>query len=110
MMSAIVVDKIAALKRTPLFKELDDATLRVLAEHALVRRFRKEEVLFVTGQEPRGLFVIVRGSVRAFREGSDGREQVIHVERAGATVAEVTTPEPIVNLTEFVTTVDLIFQ
>jgi CRP/FNR family transcriptional regulator len=85
----MVVDKIAALKRTPLFKDLDDATLSALAEHAVERHFRKGEVLFLTGEEARGLFVIVRGSVRAFRESLDGREQVIHVERAGATVAEV---------------------
>jgi CRP-like cAMP-binding protein len=85
----MIVDKMAALKRTPLFNELDDATLRVLAEHAVARHFRKDEVLFLMGQEARGLFVIVRGSVRAFRESVDGREQVIHVERTGATVAEV---------------------
>jgi CRP/FNR family transcriptional regulator len=85
----MIVDKVAALKRTPLFKELDDATLRVLADHAVARHFRKDEVLFLMGQEARGLFVIVRGSVRAFRESVGGREQVIHVERAGATVAEV---------------------
>lgn len=36
-----------------------------------------------------GLYVIVNGSVRAFSESLDGREQVIHVERAGGTVAEV---------------------
>jgi CRP-like cAMP-binding protein len=33
--------------------------------------------------------VSVAGAVRAFRESPDGREQVIHVERVGATVAEV---------------------
>jgi CRP/FNR family transcriptional regulator len=85
----MLLDKMAALKRTALFKELDDATLRVLAEHAVARHFRKDEVLFLAGQEADGLFVIVSGSVRAFRESLDGREQVIHVERAGATVAEV---------------------
>ena len=83
------IDKIAALKRTPLFKELDDATLKLLAEHAISRRYKKDDVLFVAGEEARGLFVIVHGSVRAFRESPDGREQVIHVERAGATIAEV---------------------
>jgi len=31
----------------------------------------------------------VRGALRAFRESLDGREQVIHVEHAGATIAEV---------------------
>lgn len=83
------IEKVVALKRTPLFKELDDATLALLAEHAVPRHYRKDEVLFVAGEEARGLFVIVDGSVRAFRESPDGREQVIHVERAGATIAEV---------------------
>ena len=35
------------------------------------------------------MYVIVDGALRAFRVSSDGREQVIHVERAGATIAEV---------------------
>ena len=85
----MVGDKTAALKRTPLFRELDDATLNLLAEHAVPRHYRKGEFLFLAGEEAHGLFVIVSGSVRAFRESLDGREQVIHVERAGATVAEV---------------------
>ncbi|HEX7294960.1 MAG TPA: Crp/Fnr family transcriptional regulator [Pyrinomonadaceae bacterium] len=84
-----MLDKIAALKRTKLFAELDDNTLRVLAERALEQRFQKDEVLFVAGEEARGLFVIVEGAVRAFRVSLDGREQVIHVERAGATIAEL---------------------
>ncbi len=85
----MTLDKIAALKRTKLFEELDEDTLHVLAERALERRFQKDEVLFVTGEEARGLFVIVDGAVRAFRVSLDGREQVIHVERRGATIAEV---------------------
>jgi CRP/FNR family transcriptional regulator len=85
----MTLDKIAALKRTSLFEELDENTLRVLAERAFERRFQKDEVLFVAGEEARGLYVIVEGAVRAFRVSLDGREQVIHVERAGATIAEV---------------------
>ena len=85
----MAIDKVAALKRTPLFKELDHATLQLLAQYAAPRHYRKDEVLFLAGEKAHGLFVIVNGSVRAFRESLDGREQVIHVERAGATVAEV---------------------
>jgi len=85
----MTVDKIAALRRTSLFEELDENTLRVLAERAFERRFQKDEVLFVAGEEAHGLYVIVEGAVRAFRVSLDGREQVIHVERAGATIAEV---------------------
>jgi CRP/FNR family transcriptional regulator len=83
------MDKLFALKRTKLFEELDDSTLRLLADRAFEQRFQKDEVLFIAGEEARGLFVIVEGAVRAFRVSLDGREQVIHVERAGATIAEL---------------------
>lgn len=85
----MTLDKIAALKRTALFRVLDDETLRSVATLATPRSFHKDEVLFIAGQKAQGLYIIVQGSVRAFRESTDGREQVIHVETAGATIAEV---------------------
>lgn len=83
------IDKVAALRNTSLFGELDEKTLGALAGRAIERRYGRDEVLFLAGEEARGLYVIVEGAVRAFRESPDGREQVIHVERAGATVAEL---------------------
>ncbi|MCG3161482.1 MAG: CRP-like cAMP-activated global transcriptional regulator [Acidobacteria bacterium] len=85
----MITDKITALRQTQLFGELEELDLRALAERAVERRLARDEILFVTGDEARGLFVIVRGALRAFREGVDGREQVIHVEREGATIAEL---------------------
>src|SRR5438128_3402439 len=83
------MDKIAALKRTAMFGELNDMDLRALADRASERRLGRGEILFFEGDEGGGLYVIVEGSVRAFRESLEGREQVIHVETAGATIAEV---------------------
>jgi CRP/FNR family transcriptional regulator len=85
----MVTDKIAALRRTTLFGELGEPELRALAERAVEHRLVRSEVLFVGGDEARGLYVVVEGAVRAFRESVEGREQVIHVEREGATVAEL---------------------
>src|SRR5262249_23682731 len=85
----MITDKISALKRTRLVGELEEPELRALAERAVERRLSRDEILFVAGDEAAGLFVIVSGALRAFREGVDGREQVIHVERAGATIAEL---------------------
>jgi CRP/FNR family transcriptional regulator len=85
----MATDKLSALGRTALFGGLDQATLGALAERAVEKRVARGEVLFMGGEEARGLYVVVEGSVRAFRESLDGREQVIHVERAGATFAEV---------------------
>ncbi len=85
----MLTNKIAALRRTALFGGLEEAALRALAEHAIERHLKRGEVLFVLGEEARGLYVIVEGAVRAFRSNPEGREQTLHVERSGATIAEV---------------------
>jgi CRP/FNR family transcriptional regulator len=85
----MITEKVAALRRTALFGELAEPELRALAERAVQQRLGRGETLFVAGEEARGLYVVVEGAVRASRVGLDGREQVIHVEHAGATLAEV---------------------
>lgn len=85
----MTTDKLSALRQTLLFGGLSETELEALAERAVERRLARGEVLFIAGDEAAGLFVIAEGAVRAYREGLDGREQVIHVERAGATIAEL---------------------
>ncbi len=85
----MTTDKISALRQTLLFGGLNETELEALAERAVERHLARGEVLFMAGDDAAGLFVIVEGAVRAYREGLDGREQVIHVERAGATIAEL---------------------
>jgi CRP/FNR family transcriptional regulator len=85
----MALDKAAVLRGTALFADLSDSELQAVAEHAAEQTLDRGEILFLAGDPARGLFVIIEGSVRAYRVGSDGREQVIHVERAGATVGEV---------------------
>ena len=82
-------DKIAIFKQTELFRDLDDAVLLLLAQHSVKKRLERNEILFLAGEPSKGLHVIASGSVRAFRTSTDGREQVIHVERAVTTIAEV---------------------
>ena len=82
-------NKVEILKQTELFRDLDDVILRVLAGHAVEKSLERNEILFLAGDEAKGLYVIAAGAVRAFRTGADGREQVIHVERAITTIAEV---------------------
>ena len=77
------------LKQTELFGGLGDDVLGLLAEHAVEKHLARGELLFLAGEKSSGLYVIAEGSLRAFRSGLDGREQVIHVERAVTTIAEV---------------------
>lgn len=85
----MVTEKVKALKQTALFGDLPESELSDLAELAFEKRLKRDEILFSAGEISQGLFVIISGSLRAFREGVDGREQVVHVERAGATIAEL---------------------
>jgi CRP/FNR family transcriptional regulator len=81
--------KSAIFKQTELFRDLEDNVLQILARRAIEKRLERNEILFLEGEDAAGLFVIAEGSVRAFRTAADGREQVIHVERAVTTIAEV---------------------
>ena len=83
------VDAVEALRKTELFRDLDETLLMALADRAVERRLRRDEILFTMGDSARGLYVIAAGSVRAYRTGNDGREQIIHTERAGSTIGEL---------------------
>jgi CRP/FNR family transcriptional regulator len=78
-----------ALQNTELFHDLSPSVLSKLAEKASERHLRRGEVLFLAGEDAKGFYVVAAGSVRAFRTGADGREQIIHVERSGATIGEL---------------------
>jgi len=82
------MNKIEALKKTEIFGHLTVKELGVVAQTCVERRLKKKEILFNAGDESRGLYVIVVGSLRAFRSNPEGREQIIHVEKAGTTIAE----------------------
>lgn len=79
----------AALKHTALFGELNTKELTQLAKQAVKVHFKKGEMLFLSGEEATGLFVIIDGKVRAFQHNAEGREHVMHVDTAGAVMAEV---------------------
>ncbi len=83
------MDKAAALSRTVLFGNLPPKELVELAALARLRELAQGEMLFLAGDKAAGLFVIASGTIRAFRVNPQGREQTIHIERAGATLAEV---------------------
>ena len=86
---SVLHDTIDILKRAELFKGLDDDVLRLLARHSNEKRLNRDEILFTSGDTAHSLYVIAEGAVRAFRSTPDGREQIIHVERAVTTLAEV---------------------
>lgn len=84
-----MMDRVRALQQTELFGSLAAPHLEALSRRVIEQTLKKGEILFMAGDAAAGLYVVVEGAVRAYRVSGDGREQVIHVERSGATLAEV---------------------
>src|SRR6185312_2433396 len=85
----MAMKRIAALQRTALFGCLTAEELSEIAQRAVERHFNKGEMLFLSGEPVKGLYVVVRGNVRVFQNNAGGREQVMHVDSAGSVIAEV---------------------
>jgi CRP/FNR family transcriptional regulator len=83
------MEKVAALQRTKMFEGLGETELAQITQKAVELRLQAGEMLFFSGERAKGLFVIASGKVRVFQHNTDGREQVMHVDTAGATIADV---------------------
>lgn len=77
------------LARLPLFRNLSERALEAVARRTVMRNVPKGTLLFRTGEPSRGLFVVLSGAIRIYRSNYEGREQVLHVQRPGQSVAEV---------------------
>jgi len=45
--------------------------------------FKKNQLIFLEGSLPRGVFYINHGKVKVFARGDEGKEQIIHIAKAG---------------------------
>jgi len=83
------LDPVDALRRVPFFAVLPIGDLQALARHCAVRQFSKDAVVFSEGDPCAGLLIVQSGVVKLCKTAETGREQVLAVERAGSTVAEL---------------------
>jgi CRP/FNR family transcriptional regulator len=77
------------LSHIPLFSSLGEEALNRLAERSLTRTYPAGHVLFTTGENCKGLFIVESGRVRIYRTSPAGREQILHTEGPGKPVAEL---------------------
>jgi CRP-like cAMP-binding protein len=77
------------LSQIALFAGLTAHEIEALAQRAVERRFAADEMLFWEGEACAGIFLIVEGSVKIFKTSPNGREMMLALESAPATVAEL---------------------
>src|SRR5690349_16780821 len=78
------------LRSCQLFTGLPQSELEQIAGVSVVKSLDKGEYLFHEGDPARGFYVVQRGAVNVHRVNATGKEQVIHVFRAGESFAEAT--------------------
>ena len=78
-----------ALRRVLFLRETTPEAIRALAEESFVRALVSGETLFLEGQPPLGLLVVLSGSIREGKIDARGRELTLGIHRAGSALGEL---------------------
>ena len=79
---------INTLRGCQLFAGLAPGDLNAIADITLVKSLDKGDYLFREGAPAQGFYIVQKGAVNVHRVNAAGKEQVIHVFRAGESFAE----------------------
>jgi CRP-like cAMP-binding protein len=82
-------DLLRTLRRLPLFADLSEEELDVIARDVTRRLYKKGDVIFSEGDRCNELLIVEEGSVKILKSAPSGREQLIAIERRGNSLAEV---------------------
>jgi len=84
-----VLKKIEVLRRVRFLRDLDEGTLEAVLERCIEKVYLRNQTLFLEGEKPRGLFVVRHGTIKVYKTSERGREQILELEGAGDSVAEL---------------------
>lgn len=84
-----IIAIVNSLRSCQLFTGLPQADIEQIACVTTVKPLDKGDYLFHEGDTAHGFYVVQRGSVNVHRVNASGKEQVIHIFRAGDSFAEV---------------------
>ncbi len=71
------------LENVPLFSGLPKKALAEIEQHGSVKSYKKNVIVINQDDETYSLYVILKGSVKVFVSGEDGREAVLNHQQAG---------------------------
>jgi CRP-like cAMP-binding protein len=88
-MRVLKSDLAITLRRVPLFTDLSEAELALIAERVVRRKYSAGMTVFSEGEACRELMIVEEGTIRILKTASNGRQQLIGIERVGNSLAEV---------------------
>ncbi|MDU2065739.1 MAG: Crp/Fnr family transcriptional regulator [Sporomusaceae bacterium] len=76
------------LKNIPVFEELGETELALIAELTVTRNYKKSMIIFMEGEPGEGFYYVKSGKVKIVQASSDGREHIINILGPGEVFAE----------------------
>jgi len=76
------------IQTLPLFKGLPDPTLAKLFEKASIHHYKKGAPLFLEGEQPSKLYIILDGWVKLYKGNSSGEETIVQMLTSADMIAE----------------------
>jgi len=85
---------ISTLRCAQLFSGISGEDLATIAGFTQIVPLAKDDYLFREGEQSRGCYLVQSGAINVHRVNAVGKEQVIHVFRAGESLAEASLASP----------------
>lgn len=80
---------VALFKNIPLFENLADSDLELLARHAHKRTYPRNAILINEGDQTDSMYVIESGKVKVYLSDEDGKEVILSIEGPGSYIGEI---------------------
>ncbi|MFZ5753841.1 MAG: Crp/Fnr family transcriptional regulator [Bacillota bacterium] len=77
------------IKKVPIFAELSEKELEMVAKMVKTRKYRKNMFIFTEGEPGEAVYFVKTGKVKISKMVEDGREHVIHIMQQGDIFGEV---------------------
>lgn len=82
-------DDARVLRSCIIFKDLDDSEIVDLAKHYVMERYDKGSILFETGDDDNGVFLLKSGKLKVTRSTKDNQEAILSFLNPGEIVGEL---------------------
>lgn len=81
--------KLWYLKNIDLFRHLNDAEIRMIEQHTLMREIRKGEALYFEGSSDQNIYILKKGTVKVTKNTPQGREIILDIFKEGSIFGEM---------------------
>jgi CRP/FNR family transcriptional regulator, cyclic AMP receptor protein len=76
------------IKKIDFFSEIDNESLAKVEEILIERKYKKNMVIFMSGEPAEAVYIVRRGKVKISKVTQDGKEHIIHIMSDGDVFAE----------------------